>query len=257
MKKTIKKIDKITDEIATNVSIKLIGKLGSAAAGFIAAGPPGVVISIAVESAIEDIAKRLLSLREASRMEKVIKQASKVYDELSKKSPLRKDFDKEKYEELFEGLLLKARESYEEKKIPLLGNLFATTPFTNTPIENINQTLITAEQLSYRQLCILAVIGQNEWNGALKLSERPIKEEYKDKFSENTWGIYHDIFLMVALGIVVQMYKDSQTIDPLLAIGKIIPNNLKLHYPGRLLFNGMRLDTIDKRDTNQVINILR
>lgn len=258
MKKIIKKIDSEADRLATNISSKLVARLGSAAAGFIIAGPAGAIVGVAAESAIEDVVKRFLSPRELKRIEKVLIHASQAYKEALKHgaSP-RTDIDREKYEELFEGTLLKARESYEEKKIPLLGNLFATAPFTSSPIENINQTLITAEQLSYRQLCILSVIGQNEMSrGSLNLSKEAIRDDNQKVFNEKVEGIYYDIYSLILMGLMVQMRGEGDEMKALFSEGDITPQYVRLRYPGRLLFDSMKLDTIDKKDFEDIVTIL-
>src|SRR5690606_17759557 len=52
----------------------------------------------------------------------------------------------------------------EEKKIPYISNIFAKAVFTSVSLEEINHVIKVAEILTYRQLCILAVIKENQIN---------------------------------------------------------------------------------------------
>jgi hypothetical protein len=69
-------------------------------------------------------------------------------------------------EELAEGTLLAAKDTYEKKKLPLIATLLANAYFTPSPVANLVDALHTAEMLSYRELCILAVVWpQDPWDG--------------------------------------------------------------------------------------------
>lgn len=63
-------------------------------------------------------------------------------------------------DEVYEGALMVAQRTYQEKKIPFLGNLLASISF-DKEIDggNANLLLRQAEAISYRQLCILALLG--------------------------------------------------------------------------------------------------
>jgi hypothetical protein len=62
-------------------------------------------------------------------------------------------------EQLLEGVLLKARDEYEEKKLPYLGRFYANLVFTPT-VSPATATLLikTLERLTFRQLVLLALI---------------------------------------------------------------------------------------------------
>ena len=214
------------------------------------------------EETLKDISKRLISPSEIKRMRKTYKYFLIRYKKIEKNKQNKKalliKINKEKYRELFEGALLKAKESYEEKKLPLIGYLIANSLFTNTPITNNIQSLIYAEQLSYRQLCIIAVIGQNEWQGFHKLTDKPLyKQDRKNLFDEEIEGIYSDLNHLLALGIIGQEL--SPGAGPTIPSGMffIAPALLKLQYAGRLLHNGMMLDSINKKDIIKIVQLLR
>lgn len=141
---------------------------------------------------------------------------------------MRKDLTDQNYEELFEGFLLKAKNMYEEKKIPYLANLFSVAPFTNTPLVNINQSLIFAEQLSYRQLILLALIYENSWTHHMELSKNCFQDEQIKSVDELSEGIYYDIYHMVSLGLVGQESVSSENLMILNAVGFVVPDSLTL-----------------------------
>ena len=67
-------------------------------------------------------------------------------------------------EEVAESVLLKSQREPEERKIPYMGHLFAAVAFdSQISAQLAHQIIKTAEQLTYRQLCILklAVVKQS------------------------------------------------------------------------------------------------
>lgn len=238
------------------ITTKVVAAGSGAAIGGLIGGIPGAIVGAAYGAAMDDISKRMLSPMEKNRLEAIQKLAEdKFKEQIERGSGLRKDIKQINLRELYEGMLLAARESYEEKKLPLIANLIATAPFTSTPVDNLVQTLITAEQLSYRQLCILGVIGQNEWGNIFKLRDKPLQgKNYTD---EKVVGIYQDLNYLTALGIIGQVLAEGT--GPAISSGAqlIAPASLVLLYPGRLLFNAMRLDTVDKREFDEIVKVLK
>lgn len=218
-------------------------------------GPVGAVIGAATGPIVEDVLSRLLSKKEKQRIEKVAEYAVKKINEQLQIgiSPIKNPNDPS-YKELFEGTLLAARDSFEDKKIPLLANLVATAPFTSTPTDNLVQTLKTAESLSYRQLCILSVLGKSQ-NGK-GLSDISFREKYPKTTKESIEGTLFDVYSLIGLGLIAQMQSENN-IEGLLVIGDIIPNKLRLFYPGRLLFNGLQLDAISDEELKPIEDCLK
>jgi hypothetical protein len=248
----LQRIDKQIGDFANNATARIIG----VAAGFATAGPLGAVVGLAVESVAEDVVKRFLSPKELTRIEKVLELAAIKHDEHIKKGlALRDDIDRDKYEEFFEGMLLKARESHEEKKIPLLANLFARVPFTNTPIENMMQTLIYAEQLSYRQLCILSVIQFAVFRSSL-LSNSEYRDIRKQRPDEKTEGIFQDMFYMMRQGFIGQSRDEGRSLINITIPADIMPAYVVLLYPGMLLYNGLDLVSVEEVDRKSIIDVL-
>jgi len=246
-----KKIGKATKALSLGAST--IG----AAVSFQVGGAEGVMIGSALTAVVKDIGRRLLSPKEISRIERVRREAEeKIIANLNKGSKPRKDLRKELLEELLEGTLLLARKTYEEKKLPYISNLLATTPFTNTPIENMSHTLQVAERLSYRQLCLLAIIDKQEY-GDIGLSNKPFNEEKGKHHNELAKGIYQDLNLMIVDGIIAMVVSKEAGAMMAAGVGFIVPTELKLLYPGDLLVNGMGLSGIPSSETKPLIKMLK
>jgi len=63
-------------------------------------------------------------------------------------------------EELLEGTLLSASRAYEERKIPLLGRMYASLALTSGITTGYAHFLLKlADRLTYRQLVMIAIIG--------------------------------------------------------------------------------------------------
>lgn len=252
-KKTKKVVVDIVGDLAPSVGLAVAGAAIGGIPGAIVGGLSGLVAPV-----LKDVLARSLSIQEKERIELVAKLAqNKIQEQLDKGLKPRKDFDRQKAGELFEGVLLKAKDMYEAKKLPFIANLFARAPFTNTPIENMNQTLIHAEQLSYRQLCVLSIIGLNEWDKKLSLSDKPFMHEKKKMYEEKAEGIYQDILSMIQLGLIGQITPNTKAVQYINTVGYIVPKELVLFYPGRLLFNGLQLDYIDEADRELIIDSLK
>jgi len=222
-------------------------------------GTPGILIGAAMGPVLADFVKRKLSKKEETRIEIVIREAKRIIEEKVEKEggKIRDDFDKEKFGTLLEGVLMKARDSYEDKKVLLLANLAAVAPFTNTPIENLISTLSLAEKLSYRELCLLAIVGKNQYGTHQGLSDEMLKNE-TEKISEVHQGIYGDLFSMSAQNLLAQRSEDGKTINVIWTAYDIVPSRLTLLYRGMLLFNGLRLGTsIGRDDLHQPLAVLK
>lgn len=122
-----------------------------------------------INKALVDISNRYLSRREKARVGAVaLLSYKRIKDRLDAGEVLRSDsfFDVDEKNhseaaEIYEGVLLKAKNEHEEKKAKLLANLFANTAFHSEVTPAVaNYFLKMAERLTYRQLCLLAFIGK-------------------------------------------------------------------------------------------------
>ena len=185
-----------------NKSIKLIqtgaeiiGAVVGGAIGLIG-GPiftiGGSVVGVTVSKTIGEFAERLLSNREKARV-----GASAgltiigVQENLDKGIELRQDgfFDsneinRSRAEELFEGILMKCKNEFEEKKIKFISNIYKNVAFDSSiNPDNANQILNSVQQFSYRQLSILSLIGQNI-NNSFSLRLNDYRDDYEKVTTE-------------------------------------------------------------------------
>lgn len=247
-----------------DITIDSGASVAGAGVGLVVAGPVGAIIGAVTTPVLTDVLHRMLSRNEKSRIEKVADLAKQQIQEKIKAGVKPTvNAESEKVKDLFEGTLLAAKDAYEEKKIPLLANLFASAPFSQTPINNLVQALISAEQLSYRQLCVLSVIGtENNWGKLSTLADKPLFHGSSSRGLSSyplpeTQGIYEDLNNLMVLGIIGQVF--SEDAGPAVASGSalISPSKLRLMYPGLLLYDAMQLESIDKKDYQEIVDILK
>lgn len=66
-------------------------------------------------------------------------------------------------DEILEGVLLTAQREHEEKKVPFLGYLWANVAFEEQiDRSTANHAIRLAQELSYRQLCLLALVRRKD-----------------------------------------------------------------------------------------------
>ncbi|RRV08721.1 hypothetical protein EGJ22_21345 [Pseudomonas sp. p99-361] len=152
-----------------------VGSVVSALIGAAVAGPAGTTAGAAVAKAcefvIEDIAHRMLSSREQQKVGGVAALAiDGIRERLLWDSPRKDGFFERKEddqpspcEEIFEGVLLAAKQEHERKKLEYVARFFTNLVFTPDfqPAE-ANHLIAIAETLTYQQFCILAVVANRD-----------------------------------------------------------------------------------------------
>lgn len=151
----------------------LAGAAVGSALGFFAAGPGAAAVSgavgVVVTRCLTSIAERFMSGRERIRVGSVAAFALSRINERIKSGhiPRGDSFFLERSgvrpdgEQLLEGVLLKARDEYEEKKLKYMGNFFANLAFTDSvSVHTASLLLKQTERLTYRQMCLLALINE-------------------------------------------------------------------------------------------------
>ena len=191
----------------TEFTGKATGAAVGGAMGTVLGGPwgaaAGAVVGTALESSfisvLSDIADRYLSNREEMRIGKTAWVALKeIRRRLDEGQVPRKDWSQQNEErgwsdaeEIFEGVLLKAKNEHEEKKAKILGILFANTAFDESiTLGEANHLVKTLEGLSYRQLCIMSYFGT------------PQKLRPTQKIRPRTVLLQHDLINLNQRGIL-------------------------------------------------------
>lgn len=139
------------------------------------AGPPGAIAGAAIgkvcEIVLVDVADRMLSQREQVKVGGVAAIAiDEIQDRLHWESPREDGFfcrevagEPSAGEELFEGILLAAKQEHEQKKLSYIARFYSNLVFKAyfQPAE-ANHLLSIAESLTYQQFCILALIAKRD-----------------------------------------------------------------------------------------------
>jgi hypothetical protein len=160
---------------------EITGAAAGGVIGFIAAGPVGAIggavagpfLTKGLEIAA-DFALRDLSLREKVKAGAGLAYAyDKIVKYLEEGRRPRNDgfFEKDigsrsASDEILEGTLFKCRNEHEEKKLRFIGNTYANTAFMpEVSIAGANWLLQKSSELTYRQLCMIALIEQKKNRG--------------------------------------------------------------------------------------------
>jgi hypothetical protein len=176
--KTSEQLTKISRAV-TNEALKLglnavlVDMFGPAAAAY--SGILNSTFGLVFDRVWTEGSIRKLSPREQEREAKVYEAAAvQIYSRLDGGKAPRNDgfftdiFDgRTKAEEIVEGVYIKARDQYEEKKLVHLGRFIANISFrADIPPELGNFLLRAADSLNYRQFVLLALAAQQtEFDG--------------------------------------------------------------------------------------------
>lgn len=170
-KVSIKEIIESGSEITGNISAAVIGGLAAGPAGIIIGGVTGPIISKIFKSIGNEVQDRFLSPRENIRICAAYTYAlNKLKEYIDNGFELRTDnffeeqiTNRSSAEELLEGIILSAQREHEERKIQFIGNLYASICIEpGIDLETANQYINTANNLSYRQYCLLRILDLKE-----------------------------------------------------------------------------------------------
>jgi hypothetical protein len=245
------------------VGSDITGATIGAMTGAVFGGPSGAVAGAAAGAAISnvlrnigsDISERMLGPREKVRIGVALVFAvNKIQENFNNGHKLRDDdffnykpYDRAAYEEIVEGMLLAAQREYEEKKTRLYGNLLANIAFS-PGISRAHESLLIrlSQSLSYRQLCLLSIFGQQD---RFILRENNYRET--PTMSVEIVSLLQEIFDLSVRGLITRL---SGSI--VLGHTDIVPANMKPEGEGETLFELMVLKEIDEQDLKNIAQIL-
>lgn len=239
---------------------------GGAAAGalvFLAGDPVGAAVlgaggAAAVKALIhigDVVSERVLGPREKVRVGAVLAIAAALIEErINNGEPLRDDgFFQEKLsgrsdaEEIIESIVLKSQREPEEKKIPYMGRLLANVAFQKViSAEMAHQLAKTAEQLTYRQLCILKLAVVKDGLGLRSGDYRG-----QDSLSKELYPVLYECLDLYHRGLV--------SIGGEVAFGPtdIAPSKMTVQGLGADIYNLMQLHIIPGADLDPIAAALR
>lgn len=233
--------------------------------GFLAAGPIGAAgggaLGGAIEKLISDVANRHLSKREEIRVgATTVFAISKIKERLEQGSPLRndgffeqKDKGRSSAEEVFEGVLLKAKNEHEEKKAKYIANLFVNAAFRKDfSIGQANHLLQIMQGFTYRQICLLALFG----NKVVQLRQKDYSENAMVNY--DTYSILLQIFDLYNKGLVACRDGADKNNILLLGVNNICPNLIFLTEIAKKYYTILSLEEVPREDIfNEVVVYLQ
>lgn len=237
---------------------------GSAVGGAIGliGGPAGAILGGVLGSAITIGLKEFIS-RQLSNRQEVRIAASTAYllngvknriengDRIRNDSFFEQIEERNSAQELFEGVLIKCKEEYQEKKIQYVTKIFEKTIFDQDISPEIaNQILSIAEKYTYRKICIISFFNRkDEFDNSLLMKE-PYSWYENAIYTLQLEMLKQDIFELANDGILDQNNVATFTKDD------IIPFDYKLTTIGLTIFNIMDLHLIQLTEIEPIYNDL-
>lgn len=252
----IKKLITSGAEISGATIGGVLGFLAAGPVGAAIAGGGGVIISKALTRLGIEVKERILSPREEVRVGATISYVvEKIQENLSKGKVIRDDgffegeFDNRSAgDEVSEGLVLVAQRENQEKKIKYYGNLLANIAFNKDIDREFANLLITiAQNLSYRQLCLLNIFFKSSKLKSLQLRGGNYRA---GGISKQIVPILYEIFDLDTKQLIVNSK------NHVLGITDIILSEIELHGLGNLIYEIMELNDIPSNEIDELINIL-
>ena len=218
-------------------------------------------IEIVLRDVGTDISSRQLGPREEIRVGAALIIAAAEIKRRQKNGELLRDdgfFDKNQggrsdAGEVLESVLLKAQIEPEEKKIRHLGLLYSSIPFdSDISLPYAHQLIKVAEQLTYRQLCILKLCDVKD---KYQLRDQHYREPtIRDK---SLYQILHECHSLFHGGYIYHKGKLDSGDTKAFVPTHLNPRSMVLNGLGIDLFNLMRLSLIPDADIAPIAEVLK
>ena len=208
-----------------------------------------------------EIADRLLGRREQARIGGVLALSAEVLKvKLDQGCTFRDDgfFDTPQpdggsdAEEVLEGVLRKSQTEYEELKLEYFARFWANTCIDKTfSLANLNYLIKLAEQLTYRHLTIISLVGKmaNADNANIYNLRVQNYENSGIKLVDDTALVLPEILALHNL--------DCLRVIPTLEPIQFIPSEMRIGTYGVALHNTMELFRIPESDRRQIVTLLK
>lgn len=254
----------------------LVGQNTGAVIGAILAGPGGAAVGATagwamtrIAGVVIDMAQRDLSRRETARVGAVaVLAATRIQASLDKGRQARNDgffqdspTGRPPADEILEGTLLKAKAEHEERKLPFLANLLANIAFDDTlTAEAANHLLMMYERLTYRKLCILALLHLRDiapdncpllYDGDYGIGRALLVGPDATAALQETYELYHLGLAVCATG-QPDWSGDPSKCHSLLEWINITPNLLRLTVLGRHYSRVLGVADIPNEDVQRI-----
>jgi len=246
-----------------NSGLEIAGGAVGGALGFLAGGPAGAallgaggtVAAMALKHIGQDVSERLFGPREKVRIGGVLAiAAGEIRQRIEVGESIRTDgfFEQKRTgrsdaEEVAESVLLKSQREPEEKKIPYMGYLLAGVAFdTEISAHMAHQITKAAEQLTYRQLCLLKLAVVKDDLG-LRAEDYRKQGQFQKRLYQILYeclDLYHKGFLNFGGGVVF-------------GPTDIAPAKMTVQGLGADIYNLMKLSLIPNEDLLPIVAQLK
>jgi hypothetical protein len=246
---------------------EIAGAAVGGALGFIAGGPApaagAAVVGVTLTRVLGDVSSRFLSRRETTRVGGVAAIAASIIDErLRRGDELRSDGffeasntnERSPADEIFEGTLLAAKNSHEEKKLLHLGVLFANVAFSqDCPPEEANFHIKMAESLTYSQFVLLRLFAFKD--NPFNLRQQDYRACTQTTYA--TISLLHSIQELCALNLAIMQRPSEPNHTIVIGINIISPSHMQLAVGGERLHNLLGLQVVEDKDLESIAKWLK
>ena len=257
----IEKNERVNELISNGSDIA--GAAIGAALGFLAIGPVGaalfgaggILAAKALKRIGDEVSGRILGPREKVRVGGVLAiAASEIKSRIENGERVRTDgfFDEKESgrsdaEEVAENILLKSQREPEEKKLPYMGHLLSNIAFdSQINAQMAHQIVKVAEQLTYRQLCILKLAVVRQGFGLRNGDYRG-----QGSFSKELYQVLYECLDIYHRGLV--NFGGEVAFGPT----DVAPGRMEIQGLGADLYNQMKLAAIPQNDLVSIVRQLR
>lgn len=253
--KSAEELIDIGSEITGGVAAGIIGFLAAGPAGAVVGGASGPIISRTVKKNAFEIRQRLLGHREEVRIGATLTYAvEKIKEKVDKGQQVRQDdffdynhSDRPPADEILEGVLIASQKEHQEKKLKYYGNLLANLAFdANFDKEQSNHLLKVAQQLTYRQICLLALFAKKENFGLREVDYRG-----QGTFNQDLAILLQETYELNLLGML------NCSGEVMFGLTDVNPVKMNVQGVGAYLYNLMELWTIDLIDIVKIAGLLK
>ena len=242
-------------EIASGAAGAALGLLIGDPVGAVIGGAGGPMAAMTLRSIGQEILERQLGPREKVRVGAAFAiAAAEIHRRIENGENIRTDgfFDEKQTgrseaEEVAESVLLKVQREPEEKKIQYMGYLFSSIVFdTQISVHMAHQLVKAAEQLTYRQLCILKLSVVKDRFGLRN-------KNYRDHgaFKKN---LYQVLYECTDLHNREYIHFGGEIAS---GVTNTVPSGMTVQAIGRDLFRLMKLSLIPDQDIIPIVEQLR
>ncbi len=237
------------------VSGAAIGLIGGSA-GAIGGATAGVAISRVLRKVGAELRRRILGPREEVRIGAALAVAATAIKRgLDEGRELRndgffeaQDDNRAQAEELLEGVLLKARDAYEEKKVQFLGQLYANLAFhPEISPAHANHLIALAGQLTYRQLVTLAIAIDQASRHRLRQTDFRGDAAALAALSLDGGALLTEIYDLYQRGLI-----NDTTGEAWISLPDVRPGSIRAQGSGSVLSQLMNLNAIPAVDREPI-----